>query len=187
MQSLSTYIEKPQINSVNMEKGILENRVTLKRITRDDLSHFYLWASDPEVAKSMTWEAYTSKEDAQKFLIDIAENHPWFKAICVDGTPIGAITLSPGKGCFSCRAELGIVLAKTYWGKNIATIAIKLALQNGFKDLNIQRIEAFVDPDNIASQRALTKAGMLCETLMKNYIIFKGTLRDRYIFSYTKV
>ena len=186
MQSLSTYIETSEVHSIQMDKVSLEERVTLRSLTRDDLEYFYLWASDPEVAKSMTWEAYTSRSDAEKFLKEIVENHPWFKAICLDGVPVGSITLTQGKGCSSCRAELGYVLAKAYWGKNITTIAVKQAIRIGFSDFNIQRIEAYVDPDNIASQRVLIKSGMLCEGLLKSYTVFKGSVRDRYIYSVTK-
>lgn len=186
MQSLSTCIEPSEVHSIHMNKINLEERVTLRSLTSDDLDSFYLWASDPEVAKTMTWEAYTSRVEAKKFLIETVENHPWFKAICVDGIPVGSITLAQGKGCASCRAELGYVLAKAYWGKNIATRAVKQAIEIGFSDLEIHRIEAFVDPDNIASQRVLVKSGMLCEGLLKNYTVFKGSARDRFIYSITK-
>ena len=170
-----------------MPKAIPEDMISLRPLTSDDLEYFYLWASDPEVAKSMTWEAYTSRVDAEKFLKEIAENHPWFKAICLDGIPIGSITLTQEKGCSSCHAELGYVLAKAYWGKNITTAAVKLAISNGFNDLKINRIEAFVDPDNIASQKVLIKSGMHCEGLLKNHTIFKGKLRDSYLYSISKL
>jgi RimJ/RimL family protein N-acetyltransferase len=185
MQSLPNCIGTSQIYAINMENN-LENKIILRKLTYEDLDHFYLWASDPLVAKSMTWEAYTSKEEAAKFLKEVVEPHPWFKAICVEGVPVGSITLMPGKGGASCRAELGYVLTKAYWGKNIATIAVKKALLMGFNDLKVQRIEALVDPDNVASQKVLIKSGMSCETLLKNYVIFKGSLRDRYLYSYIK-
>lgn len=160
--------------------------MTLRKLTVGDLDHFYVWASDLEVAKSMTWEAYSSLEEAEKFLNEIAAHHPWFKAICLDGVPIGSITLTQGKGAQACKAEIGFVIAKSYWGKGITTLALKEAINLGFDDLKIQRIEAFVDPENIASQKILIKAGMQLEGLLRNYILFKGKVRDRYIFSITK-
>lgn len=157
--------------------------VSLKKITLEDLEHFYEWASDPEVAKTMSWEAYSSKEQAAKFLRDVVERHPWFKAICVNDVPVGSITLTPGQGAGICRAELGYVLAQKYWGQGIATDAVKLALKDGFKDLNVQRIEALVAPDNIASKKVLMKAEMMCEGLLKNYVFFKGRVCDRYLYA----
>lgn len=183
--SLQIYTETCDLFVIHMDKINLEERVSLKSLSRMDLDSFYSWVSDVEVAKTMTWEAYNSRSDAENFLINVVENHPWFKAICFDGLPVGSITLNQGKGNSSCRAEIGYVLAKAYWGKNIATIAVKKTLKTGFSDLNIQRIEAFVDPDNIASQRVLIKSGMTCEGLLKNYTLFKGSLRDSYLYSAT--
>lgn len=184
MQNLSTQLIPSQVTEITMNTRPLEERITLKALTSEDLEAFWKWAGDPEVAKTMTWEAYTSSLAAEKFLKEVAEGHLWFKAICLDGFPVGSITLTRGQASFSCKAELGFVLAKEHWGKGIATEAVKKALKIGFKDLNIQRIEALVDPDNIASQRVLIKAGMHCEGLLKNYILFKGSLRDRYIYSF---
>lgn len=183
MQSLS---QTPEPNLIYVEKMSFENRVSLRRLTVEDLNHFYVWASDLEVARSMTWEAYTHLEEAEKFLNHIVAHHPWFKAICLDGVPIGSITLTQGKGAHACRAEIGFVIAKQYWGKGIATLALKEAINLGFDDLKIKRIEAFVDPDNIASQKVLLKAGMQLDGLLKNYTLFKEKIRDRYLFSITK-
>lgn len=175
-----------EIPSIYMKDISITEKVSLRQLTSEDLDHFYKWASDPDVAKSMTWEAYTSRAEATTFLKEVVENHPQFKAICVDGIPVGSITLTQGKNNSSCKAELGYVLAKEYWGKGITSVAVKQAIQMGFANLEIQRIEALVDPDNIASQRVLIKAGMSCEGLLKNYTIFKNTIRDRYIYSIIK-
>ena len=156
----------------------------LRNLTRHDLTYFYTWASDPDVAKTMTWNAYTSIIDAEKFLCEVAEKYPWFKAICINGIPVGSITLTKTKN--EDTLELGYVIAKVYWGQGIATAAVKQAIQIGFSDLNIQRIEALVDPDNKASERVLIKAGMHYEGLLKNYTIFKNIVSDRYLYSITK-
>lgn len=185
MHCLPTHlVSKP--SSIYMEKIPIEKRVSLRKLTSEDLEYFYVWASDPEVAKSMTWEAYTSIAAAEKFLKEVVESHLWFKAICLDGIPVGSMTLTQGKGSSSCKAELGYVLARMYWNKGITTAAVKQAIKMGFDNLEIQRIEALVDPDNLPSQRVLTNAGMHCEGLLKNYTIFKGVVRDRYMYSITK-
>ena len=52
--------------------------------------------------------------------------------------------------------------------------------------MNIERIEAFVDPINIGSQRVLEKNGFIQEGLLRNYVIQKGILKDRFIYSFLK-
>lgn len=159
--------------------------ITLRKLGTHDLKHFYTWTSDEEVAKTTTWSAYKKLEEAQSFLEKVVENHPWFMAICLQGIPIGSITLLPGQGHFSHKAELGYVLARSYWGQGITTTAVKLAISKGFKDLNVLRIEAFVDPNHLASNKVLLKAGLAHEGLLKKHLLFKGIPSDRNIYSIT--
>lgn len=186
MQPCQLEKQKYFIKETSMENLSLKNLVSLQNLTRENLDDFFIWASDPEVAKHMTWEAYTNKEEALNFLISVAEPHPYFKAILFEGKVVGSITLSLGKGNNACRAELGYVLSRQYWGKGITTMAVIKAIKEGFSNLNLRRIEALVDPNNIASQQVLEKAGMQHEGLLKNYLMFKGQVRDRHIYSITQ-
>lgn len=172
-----------QILEVKMSTNNPTNKVTLRDLTVEDLDAFMKWARDEEVTRSLMWDYYKSKDDAQAFLKNIAESHPWFKAICLGDQVIGSITLDKGKGHHSCKAELGYVIAKAHWSKGYATKAIKQVLQSGFDDLGIVRIEALVDPENLSSVRALEKAGFTLEGRLKNCIVHKGTVKDRFVFS----
>lgn len=175
VESIS-YVEKPAYRQP-------EFKVTLKTFTTENIDDFMEWATDTDVTKYMMWERYTFRSEAESFFINIIEKHQWFKAICLDEKVIGSITLDRGKGAHSCKAELGYVIAKKYWGKGIVTQAVKLAIQTSFKELDIVRIEAYVDPTNVGSQRVLEKNGFTQEGLMRNCIIQKGVLRDRFIYS----
>ena len=90
------------------------------------------WATDDEVTKYMMWNTYTSRNEAIVFFTTIVEKHPWFKAICLDGKVIGSITLDKGKGAHNCKAELGYVIARKYWGNGLATNAIQAAIKTAF-------------------------------------------------------
>ena len=61
MHCFPTQLNLSIISSMHMEKSSIEERVSLKRLTSQDVKYFYEWASDPEVAQSM--EAYTSLVD----------------------------------------------------------------------------------------------------------------------------
>ena len=185
MQSPSLEMRQATIMETTMKDRCLTDLVSLRTLTRENVEDFFLWASDPEVAKFMTWEAYTDKKDALEFLVNIAESHPYFKAIVYDGKVVGSVTLSIGKGNNSFKAELGYVLTRKYWGKGFTTAAVIKAVQEAFSQLKLSRIEAFVDPQNMASQRVLEKSGMKREGYLKNYLLFKGQISDRYIYAIT--
>jgi RimJ/RimL family protein N-acetyltransferase len=159
--------------------------ISLRPFNLDDLDAFFEWSSDPIVTASLLWEPYIQKEQAHAFLINVAAAHPWFMAICHNNYPIGSISLDQGIGMNACRAEVGYVLHKDYWNKGITTIALKMALQDGFEKIKLKRIEAKVDPNNAASIAVLEKSGMRREGYLKNYLIQKGQLRDRIIYAKT--
>jgi RimJ/RimL family protein N-acetyltransferase len=161
-----------------------ENHITLKAFTSADINDFMEWATDDEVTKHMMWNSYASLSEAESFFTNLVEKHPWFKAICLDKKVIGSITLDKGKGIHSCKAELGYVVARKHWGNGCATQAIKLAIETGFNDLDVERIEAYVDPTNFGSQRVLEKNGFLREGLLKKYVVQKGVIKDRFVYSY---
>ena len=53
--------------------------------------------------------------------------------------------------------DLGFRLAQPYWGKGLATEVASAWVHAAFKDLNIDRLAAFVHPQNAASIRVLVK------------------------------
>lgn len=173
----------PKIES-NYKKQ--EPQITLEKITSANIDDFMDWATDDEVTNYMMWNSYTSRIEAEGFFANVVEKHPWFKAICLDKRVIGSVTLDKGKGMHSCKAELGYVIAKKYWGNGLTTQAVKLAIEAGFNDLDVERIEAYVDPANIGSQRVLEKNGFLREGLLKRCVIQKGAIKDRLLYSCLK-
>ncbi|MCH9626373.1 MAG: hypothetical protein S4CHLAM123_15700 [Chlamydiales bacterium] len=164
-----------------------DEKMSLKTLSSTDIDDFMEWATDDEVTRYMMWDSYKTRGVAEDFFNNVVEKHGWFKAICLGEKVIGSITLDKGKGTHSCKAELGYVLAKKYWGNGYATQAIQLALTAGFKELEVERLEAYVDPTNIGSQRVLEKNGFMREGLLRNHIIQKGIVKDRYIYSILKV
>ncbi|MFZ4404541.1 MAG: GNAT family N-acetyltransferase [Pseudobdellovibrionaceae bacterium] len=157
--------------------------ITLRPLQSADFENAFQWTGDPDVTQSLFWDAHESPNATQVFLKKVAETHPWFMAICFAGKPVGAITLDRGSGRGVKRAEMGYVVAKKYWGQGIATQAIRLCLARGFSDLDVERIEAFVDPENRGSVKVLEKAGLNKDAFLKRYVLHRGLIRDRFVFS----
>jgi ribosomal-protein-alanine N-acetyltransferase len=58
------------------------------------------------------------------------------------------------------ETEVGYLLARGFWGQGLATEGAWASVQYGFERLGLQTIIGITHPDNIASQRVLTKLGM---------------------------
>ena len=84
------------------------------------------------------------------------------------------------------NAELGYWLAEPFWGKGIITYAIQEMVEYGFKTFDITRIFAIPFGTNIASQKALEKAGFILEARLNKTIFKNGEYQDELIYAIRK-
>ncbi|MEY4563372.1 MAG: hypothetical protein RLZZ618_2649 [Pseudomonadota bacterium] len=69
------------------------------------------------------------------------------------------------------RAEVGFGLTPTAWGQGYVFEAVSKLLHFGFTEMNLNRVEADIDPRNGASAKSLARLGFMKE----------GHLRERWI------
>ncbi|KAI8011465.1 putative N-acetyltransferase p20 [Camellia lanceoleosa] len=167
------------------EEDELSN-ISLRLFDFSDVDDFMVWATDDKVIQFCSWDTdtYASKEAAMNYIANFVIPHPWYRAICLNGRPIGDIAVSPNRGNDSCRAEIGYVLGSNYWGRGIVTQAVKMAARSVFVEWpHLERLEALVDVENKGSQRVLEKSGFQREGVLRKYYLQKGRARDTVIFS----
>ncbi|KAK2647045.1 hypothetical protein Ddye_022240 [Dipteronia dyeriana] len=178
------------MEDLSLQSKVKESRddefssISLRPLDLSDIDHFMVWATDEKVTRFCAGEPYTSKEKGLDFIKNKVLPHPWFKAICLGNRPIGIISVSENSGIKRCRGELGYLLASKYWGKGIATRAVKMVAETIFDEWpHLERLEALVDVENVRSQKVLQKAGFLREGVLRKYLIQLGKARDMVMFS----
>lgn len=112
----------------------------------------------------------------------IEADEPSF-AIEVDGQAIGGISLHLGQDVERIGAELGYWIGEPYWGRGIATAAIKLIVDYGFRERALLRIWAVPFATNLASCRALEKNGFTREGTLRSSAIKDGKVCDQHMYS----
>jgi len=170
------------------DEGIDLTQISLRPISLDDVDDVMAWTTDEKVARYCTWEPYTSKEEGINFIQNIASKSLWFRAICLNDRVIGCIDLSSCEGQGRNRhksAELGYALGTRYWGKGIATHVVKQVVKAAFTEFpHLERLQALVFLENVASQRVLHKAGFQREGVFRKYEFIKGKSRDMVCYSF---
>jgi [ribosomal protein S5]-alanine N-acetyltransferase len=126
-----------------------------------------------------------SLKDAQNWLgIILPENNPpKFFAVTLDKQLVGSIGIVSKTDIYRKNFEIGFFISEHFWGKNIATRAIKAAVSYAFANFDIVRIYAEVFSDNMASCRALEKAGLKLEATIRKNIIKNHIIKDSCIYS----
>ena len=127
---------------------------------------------------------YTLK-DAQDWLnLILPENNPpRFFAIIFDNQIVGSFGIVSKTNIYRKNFEIGFFLSEKYWGQGIMTRAIKAAVSYAFRDFDIARIYAEVFSDNLGSCKALEKAGLKPEAILRQSIIKNGIIKDCCIYS----
>ena len=117
---------------------------------------------------------YPYTDDDAKWWLDMIKKHESkdgvYRAILVDDTIVGNISIEQKQDVFAKDAELGYMLDKRYWGKGIMSKAVSQICESAFAELDIVRISAEIFAGNIASAKVLTKNGFCLEGLKKSAI-----------------
>jgi len=193
---LTLYIYSSTCNPENAPKNPSKMKSREKPISESDLSirpldpatdvdDLMVWATDDQVTKFCSWDTYTSRDQAIDYINNVVLRFPYYRVICLKNRAIGAISVTCNTGNGKCRGELGYVLGSQYWGRGIATWAVKMVASTIFEERpELERLEALVDVENKGSQRVLEKAGFKREGVLRKYYILKGRTRDMVMFSF---
>jgi [ribosomal protein S5]-alanine N-acetyltransferase len=103
-------------------------------------------------------------------------------AIVVDGAAVGGIGVELGRDVFRRSAEIGYWLGHPFWGRGIASEALRAVTDYAFATFDIIRLEAGVFGWNPASARVLEKAGYLLEGRMRQAVVKDGRVGDRLLY-----
>lgn len=167
------------------------DRLLLVKISdayQHDLFEIY---SDPEVAKYDYFMPFTKKEQVGKLIEKINKEIKseveitWGIVLKENGKMIGTCCF----GNFNNKArrtEIGYTIGKNSWGQGYATEATSEIIRYGFREMNLNRIEATITPDNSASVRVLEKLGFKTEGIVRQRDYIKNQLVDGVIMSQLK-
>uniref|UniRef100_A0A1J3IVL7 Putative N-acetyltransferase YoaA n=1 Tax=Noccaea caerulescens TaxID=107243 RepID=A0A1J3IVL7_NOCCA len=162
-------------------------KIFLRPFNISDAEDVLKWAGDDDVTRYLRWASVKTVEEAKEYILQKAIPHPWRRSISLldDGRSIGCVSVRPDSGDGMCRANLGYAVAKEFWGRGIATAAVKMAVEQAFQVFPaVVRIQAVVEVENKASQKVLEKAGFEKEGLLKKYGFCNGVVRDMFLYSF---
>ena len=168
---------------------ILETtNLQLRDLRRDDLLAMRTIFGDSQVTKYHVYETTTGLEQID--LIIKSRLDVWYKK---EGIPWVIIKKDEQKviGCCACVAidnqsrqcRLVYELASQYWRQGIMTEALGEVIHFSFKSLELNRLEAYVMVDNIASRKLLEKLGFSLEGILKEKGFWKEEFHDLQLFS----
>jgi [ribosomal protein S5]-alanine N-acetyltransferase len=171
---------------------ILETeRLTLRKITIEDVEDMYEYGSNSEVSKFVSWDTHHSILDTKEFINFVLESYEknqkalWGIEYKKNGKLIGTVDFVSWQPKHKI-AEIGYVLSQKYWGKGITTEATNEIIKYGFEQMDLVRIQARCFQENIGSSRVMEKLGMSYEGTIRKGMYVKGHHWDLKLYSLLK-
>lgn len=143
-------------------------RLVLRRFRPTDAPAFQAYRADPDVARYQGWDTTYSLDDAESFMIAIAQTSPgtpgeWFQFAVTSsstGLLIGDVGLRTDAED-SQPPELGVTLSAEHQGNGYATEMAASVVAYAFETLAATAIRAITDARNQPSIRLLERLGFL--------------------------
>lgn len=166
-------------------------RLILRKLEITDAEDIFAYARDPQVSIYTSWVTHQSIDDTYEYL----NNFVFDLYHSGKGMDWGIVEKESGKLIGTCglytesihqRGTLGYALARAYWGKGFMTEVAKTAIAFGFHVMQLQRVQAICNVENVASARVLEKAGMQFEGILHNYIFDKERPWDVKMYAITR-
>lgn len=159
-------------------KEIKTPRLLLRSITPEDICHIFKGLSHPEVIKYygvsfMTLEATEEQMDWYETQ-EKAETGKWWLVCSSDGEEVygaGGINDIDKK---NRKGEIGFWLLPEYWGKGFMKEAMNAIIDYGFEEMNLHRIEGFVESTNENCKNGLKKMNFELEGIMRDCEMKEG-------------
>jgi RimJ/RimL family protein N-acetyltransferase len=144
-------------------------------------------ADDPDVARNLAdrFPSPYTRKDAEEWVAtcqNLAEGQTVF-AIEVDGALAGGAGFEGIGAVYPRTAMVGYWLGRAFWGRGIATEALRALTAHAFASIYLNRLEAGVFPWNRASMRVLEKAGYRFETVLKGRLFKDGAAYDEHLYA----
>lgn len=166
-------------------------RLTLRPLTPDDAPAQFAIFSDPQVMRYWSAPPWTDMSQAHAAVAQATDDLQNGTALRLGvvltetGELIGYANLYAFQDA-NRRCDIGYALAAAHWGRGYLPEALTALLGHGFARLNLNRVEADIDPRNAASAKVLEKLGFEREGYMKERWIVNGEICDTAFYGLLK-
>lgn len=158
-------------------------RLSLRHLNEGDAEAYYAIFSDPLVMRYYSSAPWTSLQQARDAIASVLADYRSGNALrfgitLADGGALAGTISLHHLFAQNRRCEIGYAVASAHWGQGYLSEAMQAVLDHAFTALDMNRIEADIDPRNPASASALLRAGFSKEGFMPQRWIVNGEICD---------
>jgi ribosomal-protein-alanine N-acetyltransferase len=156
--------------------------VTLAPIEPEHLPTFCRWLADPEVTQFLSHQnPYTLKEEEAWFEAVTVSERDVIWGLFVQDAHVGSIGITR-IDWRNRRGVTGILIGdRSWWGRGVAGEAMRLRTRYAFEELGLEKLVTYVNEGNVASRRALERAGYQTVGVHRHHEWLHGQWSDVWV------
>ena len=163
------------------------SRLRLRQFRAEDTDAMHDCFANPEAMRFWNHPAHTKRietERAVRRFIDCTPSYYRFWAVANAETDrcLGLVNYHDGH-IRSRRAAIGYIIDPARCRQGIGAEAVSAMLDFCFGQLGLHRLQAFIDPDNIASRALVEKLGFRCEGLLRDNLRVGDVWRSDLLYA----
>jgi RimJ/RimL family protein N-acetyltransferase len=164
-----------------------DGRIGLRRWREADVECIRLAGTDPRIPQGTTVPAIFTPAEGLAFI-----HRQWKRVENGEGVSQAVVEVDSGRAVGMMWVALrpqSHVGGLGYWivpparRRGVASAAVRLVVPWALEALRLQRLEAWVEPDNLPSQRVLRRAGFQHEGRLRNFLTIEGRSSDALVYS----
>ena len=168
--------------------GLSDGVVTLRLMSEADVPAIVAAVQDPEIPRYTRVPDVYGEEDARQWQrmastgLRTGSELPTLVVDATDGRLLGAVSLhnlDPESG----RCSAGYWVAAEARRRGVARRALTLLCRYAFDELDVKRVELWIEPGNAPSLRVAEAAGFAREGLLRSFMHVGGRRRDMLMYS----
>lgn len=168
---------------------IATERLLLRKPTLRDAATYHQILSCPEISRYSDLPFEPTKTRSKQFVSWMGKLHArgsgvgWL--ICMEdaSTVIGSIRINSIEKKAMCGV-LGYELHPNYWNRGYLTEALMVVVDHAHNDLTLNRLEAWTNEDNEASERVLIKNGFQFEGMQREKVCVRDQFQNIRLFGH---
>lgn len=165
-------------------------RLLLRQIVDSDIKNVFKGLSHPDIIKyyGVSYQSLEETKAQMIFFEDLEKSGTgiWWAICSADNQVFYGAAGFNNLVAEHKKAEIGFWLLKEYWRQGILKEAMPLICEYAFTQLDLHRIEGFVESENVACKKAIEKIGFQKEGTMKECEVKNGKFISLDIYAKIK-
>ena len=169
-------------------EGLTDGVVRLRPIADADLDAITAACQDPQIARYTTIPSPYEHRHAREWMNASS-------AGMATGTDLGLLSVDAETGALlgsvglhsldpvSGRCSCGYWVIAAARGRGTAARSLRLLCRFAFGELDVRRIELWIEPENLPSRGVAEAVGFIREGRLRSYMVIKGAHRDMLMYS----